>query len=376
MIARVLKQPILDKIGHGKAIIIVGPRQVGKSTLLQTIAEESGYTVKILDCDERDDRAILTDTTSTELISAIGNANLILIDEAQRVKNIGLTLKLFTDKIKNVQVIVTGSSSLDLANEINEPLTGRKFEYQMFPLSTAEMVDHLGQTIEKRNLHQRMLYGFYPEVINNVGEEKATLRDISQSYLYKDIFSFREIRKPEILEKLLSALALQLGNEVSFNELANTIGSDQLTIQRYLDLLEKSFVVFRLSSFSRNLRRELKRSRKIYFYDNGIRNAILNNFLPLENRNDVGALWENFLVSERLKWLHYHRQFPNRYFWRTQTGLEIDYLEEQEGVINAFEFKWNPQRVIKAPEEFSNAYPNNTFMVIHPDNYLEFVTGA
>jgi predicted AAA+ superfamily ATPase len=190
MIARVLKQPILDKIGHGKAIIIVGPRQVGKSTLLQTIAEESGHTVRVLDCDERDDRAILTDTTSTELISAIGNANLILIDEAQRVKNIGLTLKLFTDKIKNVQVIVTGSSSLDLANEINEPLTGRKFEYQMFPLSTAEMVDHHGQTIEKRNLHQRMLYGFYPEVINNVGEEKATLRDISQSYLYKDIFSF------------------------------------------------------------------------------------------------------------------------------------------------------------------------------------------
>lgn len=376
MIARLLKQPILDKIGRGKAIIIVGPRQVGKSTLLQTIAQESGQQVKHFDCDERDDRAILTDTTSTELISAIGNAGLVLIDEAQRVKNIGLTLKLITDKIKSVQVIVTGSSSLDLANQINEPLTGRKFEYQMFPFSTGEMIVHHGETVEKRLLHQRMLYGFYPEVVNNPGEEKATLRDISQSYLYKDLFTFREIRKPELLEKLLSALALQLGNEVSFNELANTIGSDQLTVQRYLDLLEKSFVVFRLSSFSRNLRRELKRNRKIYFYDNGIRNAILNNFLPLENRMDVGALWENFLMSERLKWIHYNRQFPNRYFWRTQTGLEIDYLEEQDGAINAFEFKWNPKRNVKPPEEFLKAYPNTTFKVIHPENYLEFVSGA
>ncbi len=375
MIERALKQSILEKMGQGKAIIILGPRQVGKSTLLEAIAEETKQPVKWLNCDERDDRAALTDTTSTELMALIGNATLVLIDEAQRVKNIGLTLKLFTDKIKTVQVIVTGSSSLDLANEINEPLTGRKFEYQLFPFSSAEMAVHHGKINERRLLHQRMLYGFYPEVVNNPGEEKSILRDISQSYLYKDILAFREIRKPELLEKLLTALALQLGNEVSFNELANTIGSDQLTVQRYLDLLEQSFVVFRLSSYSNNLRRELKRNRKIYFYDNGIRNAILNNFLPLENRNDVGALWENFLVAERLKWLRYHNQFPNRYFWRTHSGEEIDYLEVQDGQIQGFEFKWNPKRVVKMPAAFADAYPNSTFKIIHPDNYQEFVAG-
>lgn len=373
MINRALKQSILEKIGLGKAIIILGPRQVGKSTLLDIIAHESGQVVKILNCDERDDRAALSDTTSTELISLVGKSTLVLIDEAQRVKNIGLTLKLFTDRIKSVQIIVTGSSSLDLANEINEPLTGRKYEYRMFPLSTGEMIAHHGETVEKRLLHQRMLFGFYPEVVNSPGQEKIVLRDISQSYLYKDILAFREIRKPELLEKLLTALALQLGNEVSFNELANTIGSDQLTVQRYLDLLEKSFVIFRLSSYSKNLRTELKRNRKIYFYDNGIRNAILNNFLPLESRNDIGALWENFLVSERLKSLNYSQQFPNSYFWRTREGAEVDYLEEQDGSINAFEFKWNPKKTVKAPHSFLTAYPNSSFKVIHPDSYLEFL---
>ncbi|MEI6411438.1 MAG: ATP-binding protein [Bacteroidota bacterium] len=373
MINRALKQVILEKIGRGKAIIILGPRQVGKSTLLDIIAHESGQVVKILNCDERDDRAALTDTTSTELISLVGKSTLVLIDEAQRVKNIGLTLKLFTDRIKSVQIIVTGSSSLDLANEINEPLTGRKYEYRMFPLSSGEMIAHHGQTVEKRLLHQRMLFGFYPEVVNSPGQEKIVLRDISQSYLYKDILAFREIRKPELLEKLLTALALQLGNEVSFNELANTIGSDQLTVQRYLDLLEKSFVIFRLSSYSKNLRTELKRNRKIYFYDNGIRNAILNNFLPLESRNDIGALWENFLVSERMKSLNYAQQFPNCYFWRTREGAEVDYLEEQDGSMNAFEFKWNPKKTVKAPPSFLTAYPNSSFKVIHPDNYMDFL---
>jgi uncharacterized protein len=373
MITRALKPTILDKINKGKAIIIIGPRQVGKSTLLAEIAQESGKKTIFFDCDERDDREILTDTTSTALRAHIGNAELVLIDEAQRVKNIGLTLKLFTDKIKNVQVIVTGSSSFDLANEINEPLTGRKFEYQMFPLSVAEMADFHGQKDENRLLERRLLFGFYPEVINSPGNEPRVLRDISKSYLFRDLFSFREIRKPELLEKLLIALALQMGNEVSYTELGNTVGTDQLTVQRYLDLLEKSFVIFRLTAFSRNLRTELKKSRKIYFYDNGIRNAILNNFLPLETRPDTGALWENFLISERLKNLNYHEKFPNTYFWRTQKGEEIDYLEEINGKITTFEFKWNPARNAKIPSAFANSYPNTDFSVVNPSNYHDFL---
>ncbi|MBK8920917.1 MAG: ATP-binding protein [Saprospirales bacterium] len=373
MIARLLKPIVLEKIGQGKAIIIIGPRQVGKSTLLAEIARESGKKVLFLDCDEHDDRQLLIDATSTALRASIGGAELVLIDEAQRVKNIGLTLKLFTDKIREVQVLVTGSSSFDLANEINEPLTGRKFEYMMFPLSTLEMIRHHGEKDERRLLLRRLLYGFYPEVLNAPGNAPQALRDISKSYLFKDLFAFREIRKPELLEKLLRALALQMGNEVSFNELANTIGSDQLTVQRYLDLLEKSFVIFRLSAFSRNLRTELKRSRKIYFYDNGIRNALLNNFLPIDSRQDIGALWENFLVAERMKYLHYAGKFPNTYFWRTQLGDEIDYLEEQDGQIHAFEFKWNPSRSAKMPTAYAKTYPNSTFTVINPENYLGFV---
>jgi predicted AAA+ superfamily ATPase len=298
---------------------------------------------------------------------------LVFIDEAQRVKNIGLTLKLFTDKIPNVQVIVTGSSSLDLANEINEPLTGRKFEYLMLPFSTGELVAYRDETHERRLLEHRLIYGFYPEVVSHPGSEANTLRELSKSYLYKDIFTFREIRKPELLEKLLKALAFQTGQEVSYHELGQTTGSDQLTVQRYLDLLEKSFVIFRLSSFSRNLRQELTRSRKIYFYDNGIRNAIINNFQMPEFRDDTGALWENFLLSERLKALQSAQKFPNTYFWRTKQGQELDYVEESEGQLHAFEFKWNPKRKSKRPAAFFDAYENASFETIHRENYLSFL---
>jgi uncharacterized protein len=374
MITRFLLPIIQEKIGRKKAIIIIGPRQSGKSTLLREVARQSGKKTLFLDCDEPDDRDALTNVTSTALQSKIGGAELVLIDEAQRVKNIGLTLKLFTDKIPQVQVVVTGSSSLDLANEINEPLTDRKFEYLMLPFSTGELAAHQSETHEKRLLEHRLLYGFYPEVINQSGQELQILRELTKSYLYKDIFTFREIRKPELLEKLLKALAFQVGQEVSYTELGVTTGSDQLTVQRYLDLLEKSFVIFRLSSFSRNLRQELTRSRKIYFYDNGIRNAIINNFQPLNFRDDTGALWENFLVSERLKALQLAQNFPNSYFWRTKQGQELDYMEEADGKIKAFEFKWNPKKTPRLPAVFADAYPNAIFETINRDNYFSFLT--
>jgi hypothetical protein len=372
-IPRLLLQIVESKIGEGKAIIIMGPRQAGKSTLLHELARTTDRKHIFLDCDEPDIRQILTNTTSTALKNLIGEATLVLIDEAQRVKNIGLTLKLFTDRIPGVQVVVTGSSSFELSNEINEPLTGRKFEYLMLPLATAEMIRHHGALDEKRLLPTRLIFGMYPEIVSKPGRAVELLKGLATSYLYKDIFTFYDVRKPEILEQLLRALALQVGSEVSYHELAQTLRTDQSTIQRYLDLLEKSFVVFRLPAFSRNLRNELTKTRKVFFYDNGIRNAILGNYSLLPSRTDAGALWENFLVGERLKWLQTHRSHTQTYFWRTTEAREIDYLETFDGQIHAYEFKWNPVSKVSFPKPFLNAYPEAQTQIVHPENYLDFL---
>ena len=373
MIQRTVLRKIKENLFMGKTIILFGPRQSGKTTLLEMLANDIQEKVLILDCDEPDIRKELTDVTSTQLKHRIGNARVVMIDEAQRVKNIGITLKLFHDKIKDVQLIVTGSSSLELTGEINEPLTGRKYEFLLLPLSTGEMIGNTDITTEKRLLKQRLLYGMYPGVINEPGNERKILNNLSESYLYKDIFTFQDIRKPEIIESLLEALALQIGNEVSYHELSNILGIDQLTVRRYIDLLEKSFVVFRLRSFSRNVRNEIRKSRKIYFYDNGIRNALLSNFSEIDLRTDKGALWENFLVSERFKLLNNLQIDSIRYFWRTTQQQEIDYIEERDGVISAFEFKWNDKAKKKIPLTFLNAYPDAITNLVHTGNYLDFV---
>jgi uncharacterized protein len=375
-IPRILLPTVEQHLENGKAVLLIGPRQVGKTTLLEKIASRYEGKMLWLDCDEPDIRQRLTDATSTELKNWVGEVELVLIDEAQRVKNIGLTLKLFTDKIRSVKLLVTGSSSLDIANEINEPLTGRKWEFMLLPISTEELLRHHGETEERRLLEHRMVYGFYPEVVNRPGKEEALLRQLSSSYLYKDIFTFQDVRKPEVLEKLLQALALQIGSEASYHELAQLTGSDQATVQRYINLLEKAYVVFRLPAFSRNVRNELKKSRKIYFYDNGIRNAIINSFKPLELRTDAGALWENFLVAERAKWSANHEHFANRYFWRTTQQQEIDYLEEKDGDLYAWEFKWNLAGRASFPRTFLEAYPAAKTEVVTPQSYLGFVGGV
>ena len=373
-IHRHLLDLVQNRLGEGKAVILMGPRQAGKSTLLAELVKTTDRKYVWLDCDEPDIRQRLTNATSTALRTLVGDASLVLVDEAQRVKNIGLTLKLFTDKIPDVQLVVTGSSSFELANEINEPLTGRKFEYLMLPLSTAEMTRHHGPLEESRLLETRLVFGMYPEVVSKPGREAELLKGMATSYLYKDIFTFRDVRKPEMLEQLLKALAFQVGGEVSYQELARTVGSDQATVQRYLDLLEKAFVLFRLPAFSRNLRNELAKSRKIFFYDNGIRNAIIGNFTPLAARTDIGQLWENFLVSERVKWLQLNRSHAHRYFWRTTEAREIDWVEESDGQLLAAEFKWSPTRKVAFPKAFLEAYPNAQMQVVHPENYLDFLT--
>ena len=337
------------------------------------LSQEIKEKVLILDCDEPDIRKELTDASSTQLKQRTGSAKVVMIDEAQRVKNIGLTLKLFHDKIKDVQLIVTGSSSLELSSETSEPLTGRKYEYFLLPLSIEEMISITDRTTEKRLLKNRLLFGMYPGVINEPGNEREILNNLASSYLYKDIFSFQDIRKPEMIESLLEALALQIGSEVSYNEIAGLLGIDQVTVRRYIDLLEKTFVVFRLRSFSRNVRNEIKKSRKIYFYDNGIRNAILSNFSEVELRTDKGALWENFLVSERVKFLNNHLLDTNIYFWRTTQQQEIDYIEERDGKISAYEFKWNAKSKKKIPQTFLKAYPGADTELLNPENYLDFL---
>jgi len=373
MIQRLITSHIIKNCFKGKAIIIIGPRQSGKTTLLNILKERLAGSSIFLNCDEPDIRELLTDATSTQLKNLIGKASIVYIDEAQRVKNIGITLKLIIDQIPEVQLIVTGSSALELSNTINEPLTGRKFEYILLPFSEEELIHHYSLLEEKRMLEQRILFGFYPDIVTTTNDKKELLRSLAGSYLYKDIFAFQELRRSEVIEKLLEALALQIGSEVSYGELSNLLGIDFSTVTRYIDLLEKAFVIFRLRSFSRNLRTELKKSRKIYFYDTGIRNAILNNFQSLKLRADKGALWENFLVVERLKYYKFNNLDAKMYFWRTRSKAEIDLIEEKDGALSAYEFKWSPRRKVRIPLAFEKAYPHCKMHIINQENYLDFV---
>lgn len=375
MIQRTIQTSLRSRLFQGKVILLTGPRQVGKTTFLKQLAmEHRDLAVLLLNCDEPDIRLSLELVTSTQLRALIGDNKLVLIDEAQRVSKIGLTLKLIVDAMPEVQVVATGSSAFEIRDKLHEPLTGRKFEYHLYPFSTGELVGHSSSLDEKRMLEQRLLYGMYPEVINHPTDASTLLRELINSYLFKDIFTYQDLRRPDQLHRLLTALALQIGNEVSYNEIAQLLGIDKETVERYIDLLEMVFVVFRLNSFSRNMRNELKKSKKIYFYDNGVRNAMINNFAPLALRTDTGALWENFFLSERRKFTGYHDIYGNPYFWRTHSQQEIDYIEERDGVFHTFETKWSARKMPKIPRSFAEAYPNHTFTVVTPANYFDFLT--
>ena len=308
------------------------------------------------------------------LKNLIGRHELIVIDEAQKVDNIGLTIKLIVDNIEGVQVIATGSSAFELHNRLNEPLTGRKFEYMMYPVSVGEIMDTSGLMEERRTLESRLVYGSYPDILMHPEDARSYLTDLTQSYLYKDILSLNDLRKPQLLDHLLQALAFQVGSEVSTNELARTLQTDNKTIDKYIDMLEKCYVIFRIGGLSRNLRTELKKAKKIYFYDNGVRNAVIQQFSPVQMRNDMGALWENFFMAERMKHNHYRGYYCNRFFWRTTLQQEIDYIEERDGSMTAFEMKWNPKKGRTTfPKSFLEAYPVKETVVVTPENYLDWL---
>ena len=357
-----------------KAIIIYGPRQSGKTTLAKYLLKKYPEKSEYLNCDYPDVQRILSYQNVESLTGVVKDLRFMIIDEAQRIENIGLVLKILVDEYPHLQVLATGSSSFDLSNKIKEPLTGRKKEFRLHPFSFNELHEKDKPLERKRNLERFLRFGSYPEISQKSNKEaENSLRELAGSYLFKDIFTFQQLKKPEILEKLLRLIAFQIGSQVSFHELATQIGVDQTVIQKYIHLLEEAFVIFRLGSFGRNLRNEVRKSRKIYFWDLGIRNAIIENFNTLDLRNDIGELWENFCITERLKHLNNKQEFPNTFFWRNYSQKEIDYLEEKDGRLKTFEFKWSENKKAKIPKIFVDNYPDSEFEIINKKNFDEFL---
>ena len=372
MISRDVLKIVSNDLNKRKALILLGARQVGKTTLLQTLSKD-WENVLWLTGDELETQQMFENPTITRLKAELAGVKFLIIDEAQRLPNVGLGLKLITDHLPHIQLLVTGSSAFELSNRLNESLMGRTFEHRLYPISFSEMAHHHTLREEKRLLPYRLVYGYYPDVVMHPEDDKKILQNLTQNFLYKDMLLLEGVKKPDKIVKLLQALAFQVGSQVSYNEVGKTIGLNVATVEKYITMLEQSFVLFRLSSFSQNLRTELSKSRKIYFYDNGIRNALIGNFNSVETRADTGALWENFLISERMKHLQNNERWAQRFFWRTTEQQEIDYIEEENGALRAFEFKWSKTAKAKISKSFLNAYPNAETTVISSENYEDFI---
>ena len=373
MMQRELQTVVEQQFFKGKVIIVTGPRQSGKTTMLTQIASNAAVPVQILNCNEPEVRALLMDANIQKLRSLVGAHKLVLIDEAQGVKNIGPALKLIVDTRPDIQLLVAGSSSLDIVGKVSEPLTGRVFAYHLYPLSVKELAVTFNRLSEQQSLEKRLIYGSYPRVIQLLGQEKTYLLSLSGSHLYNDVLACMDIRKPQQLEALLISLALQIGSEVSYHQLAQTIKADCKTVERYIWLLEQCFVIFTIGTYSLHRGNEVKKVKKIYFYDNGIRNAILQNFAPLNLRQDAGALWENYFVSERQKANHYRKCFANTYFWRTFQHQKIDLIEETDGFLAAYAIRWNQPGKPKLPLAFTSVYPDHHFYAVDRTNYMDFL---
>lgn len=359
----------------GKVLVIYGPRQVGKTTLVKEFLRTTKLKYKFDSGDNIQVQHILSSQNFTSISEYIEGYELIVIDEAQNIPNIGNALKIIVDQHPHVNVIATGSSSFDLANQIGEPLTGRKRTITLYTIAQLELHDQYNRYELKNHLADYLVFGGYPEVVtaHNRSKKIELLEELINGYILKDILALENVKGSKVLFDLLKLLAFQIGNEVSLNELAKQLGIDVKTVQRYIDLLEKSFVIVRLGAFSRNLRKEIAKKQKYYFFDLGIRNAIIAQFNKLDQRNDIGGLWENFIIMERLKKRSYHHVYSNSYFWRTYAGHEIDLIEERDGQLFAYECKWSKTKQVHVPKDWKTAYPGSHFEVIHQDNYLEFI---
>lgn len=372
-IKRKLQEVIKKYLFKNKAILLFGPRQTGKTTLIKELLKANYQESLFLNGDDYDIRELLEKPNATKLKPIIGNAKILIIDEAQQIQDVGMVLKIIYDNFKDVQLIATGSSSFEIANSVNEPLTGRKLEFNLYPISFDEMCKHHGYLEEKRLINHRLIYGYYPDIVCNPNMAEKFIKELASSYLYKDILRLGGISKPALLENILKALALQLGSEVRYNELSQTLGSDKNTIEKYIDILEKNFIIFKLSGYNKNVRNEIKKGKKFYFYDNGIRNAIINDFNPSPTRQDIGALWENFVISERKKYLNNRDIDRKMFFWRTTQQQEIDLIEENGEILHAYEIKYNPKKTAILSKTFIKAYPKHTYDIINPNNLNGFI---
>jgi predicted AAA+ superfamily ATPase len=372
MIVRELSQKISSLEHLKKAVLVVGPRQVGKTTLIKSLIGEKPHI--LFTGDDPATRQLLSNITLTELKRIMETHSIVFVDEAQRINSIGLTLKLITDHMPGVMLYISGSSALELNKQITESLTGRKLEYKMFPVSWSELHTHFGYLQSRSQLVTRLIYGFYPEVISSPGNEKEILMELTSSYLFKDILAIANIQKPAVLEKLLTALALQIGSEVNYNELAKLLEINKKTVETYIYILEQAFLIFRIPAYSKNVRNEISRGQKIYFYDLGIRNTLLANYNSPDIRTDKGAIWENFLLAERLKYHSYNNTLTKMHFWRTTQQQEIDLVETNANSITAYEFKWNVKKTAHISKTFTSAYNAETYRV-NQENFVEFVMG-
>ena len=373
MIIRTIEENIIKQIDYKKVILLSGPRQVGKTTLVKDLVKKIGVDYIYFNGDDIITRNLWRNNQVSSLIQSFGNKKLIILDEAQMIEEVGSICKQIIDAELGIQLILTGSSALNIANLTQEPLTGRKWEYFLYPISCGELIDYSGIPVFLSNLSQYMIFGSYPEIVTNLSNAQSLLNNLTSSYLYKDVLALTGIKKPLLLEKILKALAWQIGGEVSLNELSQIVGADVKTIDNYIHLLEQAYVVYRLGAYSGNLRNEINRKKKVYFYDNGVRNTLIGNYSTTNNRNDVGALWENYLMTERKKLLSYHRFYGHTYFWRSKAQAEIDYIEEIDGKLYAYEFKWNPDSKSKFPSSFVEAYKPVETTVIHRDNFWQWL---
>ncbi len=374
-VPRLLQQKIEKQIGKQKVILLYGTRRTGKTTIIENIAEKHGADVLLMQGEDMQVAELLGRRTIAGYRRLINGKKLIIIDEAQAIPEIGKVLKLMIDNIKGITLIVTGSSSFDLVNKTGEPLVGRNIVHYLYPVAQCELSATEDNLVTMQNLEDRLIYGSYPELwqLQNKDEQAEYLKQLVNSYLLKDLLMMENIKGAGVLFKLLQLLAWQVGSLVSTVELGNSLQINKLTVERYLDLLSKVFIIYPLSGYSGNLRKEITKSKKWFFYDNGIRNALINNFSPLGGRNDIGQLWEQYIISERMKYNSYRGYTPQYFFWRTYDGQEIDLLELQNGKLQAIECKWQSQKT-KCPVAFEKAYPDASFMVLNQTNYLDWVT--